>query len=563
MPGCNDVVIGSFDPFFYIRCFGTVCVGVGFIPFRIPSFFLGKPHKRAYHSINFTAYLRYEHGFYLDDNRTNQSKRYIAESDDPTLTSISGYTHLGVYNGHSYFSRDTSTNWATQAQHATANSVYMLIIDSVDEWEAVRDMLYEKNLDVGHWIGLTQKRNQTLSNGWFWIGKDNLPGSANEYDPANHDNTVVASTETVDNFAFYFEDQFELVTTNDGILNPGESANYTASYVIQEDAVTDGGGFIENTVLAKANSSANQGTTTYDVQDTSDGDTADVDGDDDGDFENDPTVISLPRIKVTKTSVVNDDNEQSGTNAGDTIDYTITVENIGGDTLSNISFEDTFVDADGNVLVYDSSNTSPKTGAVFDHENTSYDYITLGSQQWMTSNYGPTTYTDGTVIPEVTDSAEWANLTTGAWRWADSSDQTRGKLYNYYAIEGIHDNDPNSPNKQFIPNGWRLPTYDDFNTTLHNYLNYYGHRTNTVSYAQAVGSENYWQSVSSCSGGCPGYSANNNTGIGIIPNGHIQNNGNINYLNQRSYLWTSEVSNDLVTSVYYTYNQSGISKFDH
>ena len=180
--------------------------------------------------------------------------------------------------------------------------------------------------------------------------------------------------------------------------------------------------------MAKANSSANQGTTTYDVQDTSDGDTADVDGDDDGDFENDPTVISLPRIKVTKTSVVNDDNGQSGTNAGDTIDYTITVENIGGDTLSNISFEDTFVDADGNVLVYDSSNTSPKTGAVFDHENTSYDYITLGSQQWMTSNYGPATYTDGTPIPEVNDANTWKNLTTGAWRWVDSSDPSKRKV---------------------------------------------------------------------------------------------------------------------------------------
>ena len=170
----------------------------------------------------------------------------------------------------------------------------MLIIDSVDEWEAVRDMLYEKNLDVDHWIGLIQRRDQTLNNGWFWVGKDNLPGGLNTYDPANHDTTVNPDDETADNFPFYFEDQFELVTTNDGILNPGESANYTASYVIQEDAVTDGGGFIENTVLAKANSSANQGTTTYDVQDTSDGDTADVDGDDDGDFENDPTVISLP-----------------------------------------------------------------------------------------------------------------------------------------------------------------------------------------------------------------------------------------------------------------------------
>ena len=103
-----------------------------------------------------------------------------------------------------------------------------------------------------------------------------------------------------------------------------------------------------------------------------------MDGDDDGDFENDPTVISLPSFKVTKISDINDDNGESGTNAGDTITYTIEVTNTGGETLSNISFEDTFVDADGNVLVYDSSNISPKTGAVFDHEN-SYEYVTFNS----------------------------------------------------------------------------------------------------------------------------------------------------------------------------------------
>jgi uncharacterized protein (TIGR02145 family) len=242
--------------------------------------------------------------------------------------------------------------------------------------------------------------------------------------------------------------------------------------------------------------------------------------------------------------------------------------------LSNISFEDTFVDADGNVLVYDSSNISPKTGAVFDHESTSYDYITLGSQQWMTSNYGPTTYTDGTTIPQINDAATWAILTTGAWRWVDPSEQSRGKLYNYFAIEGIHDNDPNTPNKQFIPNGWRLPTHQDFNTTLHTYLDSYGKVGNGNSYAQAVGFNDHWQSVSSCSGGCPGYSmhvnpdgsneALNSTGLGIMPNGWINSNGNTNYLNERSYLWTPEQdTNNDIRTVYYKYNTSGIDNSYH
>jgi uncharacterized repeat protein (TIGR01451 family) len=356
-------------------------------------------------------------GLYLDDYEVgannNSNKKYVAESDDPTLTSISGYTHLGVYNGHSYFSRNIVDYWYDQATAAAnnSNSIYMLLIDSVDEFEAVRDMLFDKGLNEDHWIGLLQKKNKTQKNGWFWIGKDNDPGAVNAYDPANHEGTVSASSETADNYPFYFEDHFELDSTNDGTLNPGEIANFTASYVIEQDAVTSGGGFIDNTVLAKAKSTASQDD--FDVEDRSDGDTEQVDGDDDGDFENDPTVISLPNFKVTKTSDINDDNGESGTNAGDTITYTIEVTNTGGETLSNISFEDTFVDADGNVLYYDPSNISPKTGAVFDHQGNSYEYVTFNSSvhnvalQYMTSNYGPTTYTDGTTIPEVVDPDQW------------------------------------------------------------------------------------------------------------------------------------------------------------
>ena len=484
-------------------------------------------------------------GYYLHDYRTSTTVKYIAESDDPNLTSISGYTHLGVYNGHSYFSYNTSTNFDSQASNARSNtSIYMLLIDSVDEWDAVRNMLIEKGINENHWIGLRQKLNKTHDQGWYWIGKDS--NWSNNYDPDNPQASNEAADQ--DNYPFYWEDQEALVSTNDGVLNPGETANYTVSYIIEQNAVTDGGGFIENTVVAKANSSVNQGTTTYDVQDTSDGDTADEDGDDDGDFENDPTVISLPRIKVTKTSTVNDDNGEDGINAGDTIDYTITVENIGGDTLDNISFEDTFVDADGNVLVYDSSNMLPKTGAVFDHEGNSYEFVTFNSQdknvalQYMTSNYGPTTYTDGTPIPQVPSPDTWKVLSTGAWRWADPSDPAKGKLYNKYAIDGIHDTDPDTPNKQFVIDGWRVSSNGDWTSVfLYAYLREYGyaslpwvHATTRPHFAQSIASKDYWQS---------GYMTenpseyNNLSGLNLIPSGYVDpDTGITQEQNQAAYL---------------------------
>ena len=62
---------------------------------------------------------------------------------------------------------------AQQAANARNNtSIYMFLIDSVDEWDAVRNMLMEKNITQNHWTGLKQKRYSSGNQGWYWIGKD-------------------------------------------------------------------------------------------------------------------------------------------------------------------------------------------------------------------------------------------------------------------------------------------------------------------------------------------------------------------------------------------------------
>ena len=71
-------------------------------------------------------------------------------------------------------------------------------------------------------------------------------------------------------------------------------------------------------------------------------------------------------------------------------------------------------------------------------------------------------YRDGTPIPQVTDPTAWANLTTGAWCYYNNDPANGaiyGKLYNWYAVAGIHDaaslNNP-SLRKQFAPQGWHF-----------------------------------------------------------------------------------------------------------
>lgn len=98
--------------------------------------------------------------------------------------------------------------------------------------------------------------------------------------------------------------------------------------------------------------------------------------------------------------------------------------------------------------------------------------ITIGTQIWTSTNLDVTTYTDGTPIPQVTDQTAWAALKTGAWCYnynITSNGTIYGKLYNWYAVAGIHDTDPNTPNKKLTPTGYHIPTDAEW-TTLTNFL---------------------------------------------------------------------------------------------
>ncbi len=91
-------------------------------------------------------------------------------------------------------------------------------------------------------------------------------------------------------------------------------------------------------------------------------------------------------------------------------------------------------------------------GALVDADGNSYATVLINGKQWMKENLNVTKYRNGDVIPEVTDMAEWDDLTTGAWCYYenDTANGTDyGKLYNWYAV-----NDP----RGLAPTGWHIPT---------------------------------------------------------------------------------------------------------
>ena len=110
-----------------------------------------------------------------------------------------------------------------------------------------------------------------------------------------------------------------------------------------------------------------------------------------------------------------------------------------------------------NSLIFAQGEQRYADGTATDQDGNTFEWINYGTQDWAIENAEVVTYRDGTPIPQVTDQAEWANLTTGAWCYINN-DPTKPRLYNWYAVMGVHDTDPNTPNKEFAPEGWHVPT---------------------------------------------------------------------------------------------------------
>ena len=130
--------------------------------------------------------------------------------------------------------------------------------------------------------------------------------------------------------------------STEGNLLVGETAEYKAVYIIDQDDVDSGG--LNNCLTISAVSVVSGATVT---------DQADDGDDTDGNTTNDCTETSItasPSLEVTKVFSVNDVNGNGVNDPGDTINYSITVLNNGNVTLGGLNLTDTLVDGNGGSL---------------------------------------------------------------------------------------------------------------------------------------------------------------------------------------------------------------------
>ena len=179
--------------------------------------------------------------------------------------------------------------------------------------------------------------------------------------------------------------------------------------------------------------------------------------------------------------------------------------------------------------------------------------VIIGTQNWTTKNLDVETYSDGTPIPEVQNAKEWVALTTGAWCYYENNTANGtiyGKLYNWYAVAGIHDNDPNTPNKKLAPTGYHIPSETEW-ITLTTFL---GGNSLSVGKMKETGT-NYWL--------FPNKEATNSSGFTGLPGGQRWwSNGTFSYINSQGGWWSSSDANNTFAFIrYLTYDNGNTGSY--
>jgi uncharacterized protein (TIGR02145 family) len=188
-----------------------------------------------------------------------------------------------------------------------------------------------------------------------------------------------------------------------------------------------------------------------------------------------------------------------------------------------------------------SNNNNPASGStVTDIDGNVYPVVTIGTQTWMAENLKTTKYRNGTPIPNVSDSVQWAALTTDAYCNFNNDPNTvavYGRYYNWYAV---------TDSNNIAPLGWHVPTDAEW-TTLVTYLGSGG-----GGKLKSTGTT-YWDS--------PNTSATNSTGFSGLPAGDRSYNGLFHYLGMYGCWWcTTEYSATDGLEYVVEYNSSGITR---
>ena len=195
-----------------------------------------------------------------------------------------------------------------------------------------------------------------------------------------------------------------------------------------------------------------------------------------------------------------------------------------------------------------------KTGTVTDIDGNVYQTVQIGDQLWMAENLKVTHYRNGDEILNVTDAAEWQNLTAGAYcnyGNDDSNADTYGSLYNWYAV---------NDSRNIAPAGWHVPSDDEWKT-LEMYLGMSqseadgtGRRGTDEGGKMKETGTTHWYS--------PNTGATNESGFSALPGGYRYYYGYFGGMGYYAGFWSStEYDSDYAWSWSLDYGNSDVYRY--
>ena len=157
---------------------------------------------------------------------------------------------------------------------------------------------------------------------------------------------------------------------------------------------------------------------------------------------------------------------------------------------------------------------------VRDIDGNVYQTVQIGNQWWMAENLKVTRYRNGDSISHVTNNAEWAALTTGAYCEYENNIvnvATYGRLYNWYAVDD---------NRNIAPAGWHVPSDAEWQTLAEHLggVAIAGGKLKEVSIT-------HWNS--------PNTGATNESGFTALPGAKRSPDGFFDYMGRLAYFWSS------------------------
>jgi len=191
-----------------------------------------------------------------------------------------------------------------------------------------------------------------------------------------------------------------------------------------------------------------------------------------------------------------------------------------------------------------------------DGDNNNYPIVTIGTQTWMAENLKTTTYANGTAIPLVTGSSNWAALTytDKAYCWYNddiANKATYGALYTWAAaMNGAASTTTNPSGIQGVcPTSWHLPSDAEWRVLT----DYLGGESVAGGKLKEAGTM-HWIS--------PNTDATNETGFTALPGGGRYSSGTFNNIGYYGLWWSAtEDDSDYAWLRLMYYNNGGVGRY--